>query len=183
MNNTLPDGPSADTLPQADTTAGSDSNGHSNHGTLATPCVAELMKPLDPVIDATHSLREAADRIALSDEAFAAVTLNGEVIGVLSAEDVLFAARNNPTKWQTQPCTAAISSDQTPMSSHDTLALVLGEYLRKGIRPLLVCHRDNAVGLLRPADVRRWCQDHDHMLWEDLFSDEEPQNSDSGEAG
>lgn len=173
MTLTLPNGPEADSPSQTRSSTGRRDRDLLSEPTVTAPLVADLMRPCDPIIAATLSMRRAAEIICLCDEAFAAVELNGEVIGILSAEDIVHAAQHNATGWQTQPCASGISTDQAALAPHHSVAEVLAEYRTGGIRPLLVCHRNTAVGMLRPAEVRRWCQDHDHLLWEDLFSDKE----------
>lgn len=182
MTHTLPNDRSGGALPEASTTVQPNEPLPVDHDDLKVTSVAALMSPLDPIIEGTHSLRQAAELITLSDEAFAVVKLNGAVVGILSAGDVLAAAQRNPTGWQTQPCTTGIPADQGPILAHQSVVEVLAEYRRTGVRTLLVCQRNEALGLLRSVDVRTWCQEHDPPLWEDLFSDDETHKSDSGEA-
>ncbi|NDK32198.1 CBS domain-containing protein [Nesterenkonia haasae] len=177
MTHTLPNRPSADSAHKPEATVTPSDQSIREPDSLRSHSVAALMRPLEPVIEGTHSLRQAAELIALSDDAFAVVKLSGDVVGILSAEDVLAAERSNPTGWQTQPCTSGVPSDQSPVAAHHTVADVLAEYRRTGVRTLLVCQRDNAIGLLRCIDVRTWCQDHDPLLWEDLFAGQERQNA------
>jgi predicted transcriptional regulator len=174
MTSTLPIHPDIDTLPPS---------GSVDHRAPDPLQVAELMRPLEPTIEATRALREAADRIAQSQESFAVVTLNEDVIGIISAEDVLTAAQTDPTGWQTQPCTFAISSNQTRLSPHHPVVEVLHEYRARGIRPLLVFDEDTPVGLLRPAEVRTWCRENHHAPWDDVACRQVMEQADSGEVG
>jgi signal-transduction protein with cAMP-binding, CBS, and nucleotidyltransferase domain len=171
MTSTLPIHPAADALPPS---------GSLDRRAPAPVQVADLMRPLEPTIEATRSLREAADRIAQSQESFAVVRLNEDVIGLISAEDVLVAAQTDPTGWQTQPCTFAISSNQTRLSPHHPVTEVLHEYRARGIRPLLVFEADTPVGLLRPAEVRTWCVERHHAPWDDVACRQVMEQADSG---
>ncbi|RJN32953.1 CBS domain-containing protein [Nesterenkonia natronophila] len=172
MSSTLPSHPDAHTLSPS---------GSLEREAPAGLQIADLMRSLEPTIEATRSLRETADRIAQSDEGFAVVTLNEDVIGIISAEDVLTAAQTDPTGWQTQPSTLAIASNQTRLSPHYPVEEVLHEYRARGIRPLLVFDEETPVGLIRPAEVRTWCLENHTAPWDDLACQKVLREADPGE--
>lgn len=132
-------------------------------GIPQVPQAADLMSPLHPTVPAHHPLREAADHIAQSDEAFTVVVHRREVVGILTAEDVLTAVRADPAGWQGQPCATMMTLPQTRIPAHAAVTEVLRQYREHGVRPLVVEEEGTPLGVLRPHEVRRWGQEHGYL--------------------
>lgn len=132
--------------------------------------VADLMAPIGSTIGITQSLQEAADRIAEGQEdALTVVGLNETAIGFISSDDLLAAAQIEPTRWQKKRCASLVQICESPLRPDHSLESVIQQYREEGIRPLLVFNGDTPVGLLRPDDVRQWCQDFGPVPLEDLM--------------
>ena len=137
------------------------------------------MRPLEPTIDARCTLREAADQIAQSADAFVVVTSHQVVLGILTAEDVLTFAHRDPTGWQRNSCATVLTCDDITLRPEHPVEGVVHEYRERGIRPLLVNIDENPAALLHPSEVRTWCRKHCHLPLEELMSQHTTHDADA----
>lgn len=132
--------------------------------------VADLMVPVTgPAVSITHSLRQAANRIAQGEAAVVVEGLHNSPIGFICPGDLLALAGTDPFGWQKKRCASAVQLCESLLEVGDSIESVIDQYRHLGIRALLVFNDGSPVGLLRPAEVRRWCHDHRHPPLEELI--------------
>lgn len=138
-------------------------------GTAAPPVVSDLMSPIDSTIGLMRSLQDAAHAMDPAEEAVVVVSLAGDPIGFLSAEDLRVVAFQDPEGWEQQRCSSLMQFCEERIRLDHSVEGVIQQYREGGTRPLLVFNGDTAVGLLHPSAVRQWCRDHAAGTLEELM--------------
>ena len=132
--------------------------------------VRELISPLAATVWWTQSVEDAARHIEADAEAVVVLDLSNRPVGVITQADVDQITSQHPQTWAKKRCACLARSSEHRVRPEHSIEGVIWRYQQEDIQPLLVSNGDEAVGVLHPGAVLRWCAEHHPTAFDALSS-------------
>lgn len=128
-----------------------------------------VLAPLGPVVRTDDGVEYAVQLLDDGDVDYVAVVdESGGPLGLITGGDIVRLQRENPQHWAGMRCGNVIVPPSRYLHPEDFFDVAVAVLRQDGVRPLLVLHGAELLGVLEPSAVFQWCAVHRPAALEEL---------------